>query len=329
MTTPRRTSLAHNSDAADAAFGAAVALNAEAAEGAPEWVQLLPAGPRLQGVDGRSWTLSDPQKMIVAFNRRGLDLPIDFEHAQWVKAPKGEAAPAAGWIEALEIRDGKIFGRVAWTQKGAAAINSREYRYLSPSFAHDARGELIEVVGAGLVNRPNFRQAALNQESISMKELLKKLGLPDTATENDAIAAVDRLQVAQNAQRPDPSLFVPVADYHVALNRASEAEKKIADDGAARLKAAAEAAVDQAIRDRKIAPTSRDYHLANCADQIGFDRFAAMVKDLPALLPDIDVQIDAQAGAQTVALNSDQQAVAVAMGLDDKAFAEFLSSQKK
>jgi len=327
MTNSARPFLAHNSDDANAAFGAAVALCAEVATDAPEWVELLPQGPRLQGIDGRAWTLSDPEKLLVAFNRRRLALPIDFEHAQFIKAPQGEVAPAAGWIEALEIRNGKTFGRVAWTQKGSAAINSREYRYLSPSFTHDAKGEVIEIVGAGLVNRPNFRQAALNQEATSMKELLKKLGLAEDATENDAIAAVDRLQAAHNAQKPDPALFVPRADYELALNRASTAEKRIVDDGAARLKAAAEAAVEQAIKDRKIAPTSREYHLANCADQAGFDRFAAMVKDLPALLPDVDLS---KTAAQTgVALNAEQQAVAVAMGLDDKAFAEFLASQKK
>jgi len=326
MTKPLSPSLAHNSEAADALFGVGVALNFEG-EALPEWVDLVPAGPSLRGHDGRSWNLDDPQKLVAAFNVRGLSRPFDINHSTFIKAPKGEDAPAVGWIEELAVRDGRLAGRVTWNARGAQVLRDREYRYVSPSFHFDKAGNVVEIVGAGLVNTPNFTLPALNAETRSMKDLWKKLGLAETATENDAIAAVDRLQVAQNAQRPDPAQFVPRADYELALNRASDAERKIADDGAARLKAAAETAVDQAIVGRKIAPTSRAYHLANCASQAGLDAFVAMVKDLPALLPDVNVQ---RAAAETgVALNAEQQAVAVAMGLDEKAFAEFLSSQKK
>lgn len=35
------------------------------------------------------------------------------------------------------MRDGAIWGRVEWTERAAAAIRAREYRFLSPSFGFD------------------------------------------------------------------------------------------------------------------------------------------------------------------------------------------------
>jgi phage I-like protein len=66
-------------------------LNAEKA--APEWIELLPAGPDIVGRDGRSWRLSAPKKVAEAFNKQGMSLVIDYEHSTEVKAPKGDEAP--------------------------------------------------------------------------------------------------------------------------------------------------------------------------------------------------------------------------------------------
>lgn len=58
----------------------AVALNAEG-DAAPEWVQLLPAGPSIMARDGRRWRMSNPQGVVAAFASNNADLPIDYEHA--------------------------------------------------------------------------------------------------------------------------------------------------------------------------------------------------------------------------------------------------------
>lgn len=46
---------------------------------APNWVHLLPMG-KMEGRDGRGYTLSDPQGLIAAFQASGIDLPVDYEH---------------------------------------------------------------------------------------------------------------------------------------------------------------------------------------------------------------------------------------------------------
>ncbi len=50
-----------------------------------------------------------------------------------VRLPPGHRA--AGWIEELTWEDGKgIMARVAWTDKAAAHLAAREYKYFSPVF---------------------------------------------------------------------------------------------------------------------------------------------------------------------------------------------------
>lgn len=136
------------------------ALAAES--GAPEWVQLMPAGPAVTGRDGRAWTIPDPTALA---SRSHVPFAFDWEHAQDLRAPSGEPAPAAGWVEELEVRGGAIWARVDWTERAKTAIAAREYRFVSPAFTFSpASGEVAQIMGAALVNRPNFDMAALNRE---------------------------------------------------------------------------------------------------------------------------------------------------------------------
>ena len=317
----------YGSEAPDPGFGDGVALNFEG-DAAPEWIQLLPKGPELKGNDGRKWSLGNPQGLVEAFNARGLKRPIDINHAAFLKAPLGEEAPASGWIEELAVRDGATFGRVAWTPKGREAVLNRDYRYISPSFSHDAKGNVVELLGAGLVNTPNFTLPALNNETRPMfKDLLKKLGLAETASENDAIAAVEKLQTAQNAQKPDLNLFVPRTDYVVALNRAEAAEKTLADQAKASHDAEVAALIDGAIKAGKIAPASKDFYIATCASEEGLASFKKHVETLPKMFDPAGVEKKTDANA--VALNAEQADVARFMSIDPKAFAAFIAEQKK
>src|SRR5574341_681840 len=111
--------------------GSQVALCAELAaeSGAPEWVQLLPAGADVAGRDGRKWSNDRPREIVAAFKRDFGPLPIDVNHATEMSG-LGFGAPAVGWIEELEARDdGSLWGRVKWNPQGAAAVAERQYRY--------------------------------------------------------------------------------------------------------------------------------------------------------------------------------------------------------
>src|SRR5216683_1020944 len=59
------------------------------------------------------------------------------------------------------LRDGRRRGRVEWTKHGAAALATREYRYVSPVFEHDEKGAVVRLVRAALTNNPNLYLKAI------------------------------------------------------------------------------------------------------------------------------------------------------------------------
>jgi phage I-like protein len=130
---------------------------------APEWVMLLPPGREIAARDGRAWVNDRPQAILAAFDKRAMPLPLDWEHATELRATQGEPAPAAGWIDRLEVRTGgALWGHVDWTPRGRAAVVSREYRFLSPVFLFErASMRILELTSAALTNRPALHLKAI------------------------------------------------------------------------------------------------------------------------------------------------------------------------
>lgn len=315
-----------------AAFLTALPIAANSAEGnAPEWVQVTPAGPDVQGRDGRAWRMTDPSAIIRAFEANAADLPIDFEHSTQVKGSEGEAAPAVGWIKELEVRNGALWARVEWNDAGREAVSSRAYRYLSPVFTFSqAAREVGRLVSAGLTNAPNLKMAALNRdgktptkkETTMDKAILDALGLAEEASTDDALVAINKLkadeQTARNrAATPDPSSFVPRADFDLAQNRISQFEA--ADK--ARLDAEIEAKVGAAVQAGKIAPASRDYHLAACRVEGGVEAFDKMVGDLPEIVTPAAKRGSPEGeAANTSKLSDEELATCRALGMSEEDF---------
>lgn len=176
----------------------------------PRRIQLLPLGDVTPN-DGRgAWVLADAGAVVrasLAAAPHGV-LSIDYDHAADLAAPKGGAAPAAGWITKMEATPNGIWADVEWTDAGARAIASKEYRFLSPSFLHGADRAITRILGAALVNRPALPQlTALASAAVgelmdpTLAALLEALGLPKTADQTAALAAVTALKAA-----PAPAL---------------------------------------------------------------------------------------------------------------------------
>ena len=92
----------------------------------------------------------------------------------------------------------------------------------------------------------------------------------------------DNETALNRASSPDPEKFVPRADYELATNRVSELETQVK----AAQDAEIEAEVDAAVEAGKIAPASRDYHLATCRAEGGLDRFRSFIGQAPVIAPD-------------------------------------------
>lgn len=172
--------------------------------GVPGWVELIPAG-EFSGRDGRGPYTLDAEAVQTAFASWGMPLVIDYEHQAFNAAENGQPAPAAGWINALDVRDGALWGQVEWTERAAGHVAAREYRFLSPVFDHDKAGHVLRLLGAGLTNNPNLYLTALNRRDESsthrlekpMDELLERirymLNLPVTATPEEIKGHIQRL----------------------------------------------------------------------------------------------------------------------------------------
>jgi phage I-like protein len=312
---------------AEAVTGRRMALNFELpADGvAPDWIELIPAGQIITGRDGRTWINDRPDVILQAFAAEGKDLPVDWEHSSVLKAREGEEAPAGGWIKQMEAREGgAIWGRVEWTEKGRASIASREYRYLSPVFLYEIESRRIfRITSCGLTNQPNLFLNALNSENQTevnpmFKKLLLLLGLPETTTEEAALNHVGALKAEHatalnQAQHPPLDKFVPRADYDKALNRAGESEKKLAEQFAAELDKAINTEIDAALAAGKITPATKEYHVAQCRQDGGLDRFREFVKAAPVF--GADSGLDGREAGGSKALNAEEKKICEMMGI--------------
>lgn len=292
----------------------------------PEWVQLTPAGPDIRGRDGRLFQLQNAAGIVAAFNADKRPIVIDIDHAS-EKARTGDPVPAQGWIEAMEARDGQIWGQVSWTAGGRALMSQQAYRYLSPVLMISKHtGAVHSVRSAGLVHRPNLDMAALNsqtdEEIPPMDEAIRlALGLSAGATSADAVTAINTMKsdhtTALNAAREEVDLtkFVPKTDYDLVVATNSEL-KQFKDDA---LEAQMNAVVDQAITDGKIAPASRDHYIASC-NAMGLEPFKGLVKTLPVIT---GVQPKPKAGdTAATALNSEDAYAMKQLGLSAEEFTQ-------
>jgi phage I-like protein len=96
--------------------------------------------------------------------------------------------------------------------------------------------------------------------------------------------------------------------------RAVAAETELTAMKAAQFKQAVEAVVDQAIRDRKIAPASKQEYINLCATQEALETFKKVVGVTPPLISS-EAQVPAGVPqGEAVSLNAAEEAVARAAG---------------
>ena len=167
---------------------------------APEWVHLLPAGTDGQiGTDDKRgpYHVGDLEAIIHASMRDGDKLPIDENHATDLAAPLGNPAPARGWIVEMQARADGIWGRVEWTNRGAALVASKAYRGISPVIMADTGKKIASILRASLVNKPNLLgMATLHQsQDTAMNfrdKLVEMLGLAATASDDEIMTALTK-----------------------------------------------------------------------------------------------------------------------------------------
>jgi len=319
-----------------------LSLNFE--EEIPKQIMLVPSGASVKGRDNREWKNPNPKQVALNSNMRLPALPVDENHSTDLSAPQGGPSPAFGWMKNLcADQSGAILADVEWTERGREALAKKEYRFISPVFLHNEKGEINCILRAALTNSPNLNLPALNSEQlenmnteVSMnKALLAALGLPETATEAEALAAIKSLNAAKTAAAPqtdktavDLAAYAPRADLNAMEERAVAAEKQLADLNAAQLKKDAEAAVDEAVKNRKIAPASREQYLALCATRAELEKIKNILSTSPAIIAEPQAPAAAAPQSGSVSLNAEQTQLAKSLGYMPDEFAKIMEESK-
>lgn len=282
---------------------------------APEWVQLIPAGS-FSGRDGRGPYLLDGAAVLAAFERGGIDLPIDYEHQTLSATDKAGPVPAAGWIKQLEVREGSLWGRVEWTEKAAHLIAQREYRFLSPVFRHDKAGRIVVLEGAGLTHYPNLDLepvAHQKGEPMDLKPIIEALGAPADADVAQLAAHAKTLKEAASRQ-PDPREWVPMSQHQAVAQELAALQKQVA-------KEKAEAAVRAAMSAGKLAPAMQVW--AQTYAEKDPEGFAEWVKAAPVILPTDQAahRVAANAGTAGDILTEEDRIACQLLGMSEADFA--------
>lgn len=295
------------------------------AGGAPEWVQVFPAGPVVATNDGRAFRLSDPAGLVARINAGRMPLLVDYDHRSFFDPAMNGDSVAAGWAVELAARDDGIWARVEWTPKAVAGIRDREWRYISPELHLDPdSGEILMLAAISLVNRPALQMAALarsrstNPGDTDMKAIAAALGLPDTATEAEILAAIQtgRTELAAAQAAPSPDRFMPRADYDAVLARANTAETELAAQRKGARDAEVETVLAAAVAEGKIAPASKAHYAALAATDAGFEQIKQLCASLPKVIADPNVTTDpAKPGG---ALSDVERHVAASLGVTEE-----------
>lgn len=210
------------------------------------WYQLAPAGEfpvqtdapperLVQVLDETAFAamLADFQEASPAADFPGL--LVDFDH---FSLDLDKPSEAAGWIVELALRDGALWGRIRWSERGGQAVTGGSYRFLSPVFDRtsaedlgDGRIRPARLLSAGLTNDPNLKgirplsnrnggvppQA---QEAARMKQQLAEiLGLGPNATDQEFVAKVQELAAKAKA-----------ADEELAKRKQEDLENRVEED---------------------------------------------------------------------------------------------------
>jgi len=340
----------------------AIAVASAASDDTPKVIQLFKMGahpsrngkPKIVRVDD----LAHAERIAAATAgyHRCNDMVIDYDHQSIFAAKDGVGgqARAAGWSGKVFATDEGVFAEVDWNEAAASAIDSKEYRYISPVFVHDKDGRPVFVVNATLTNTPSLdllpaAASALSQligdESMNYGPIAKALGLGEDASEEEILRAIANMNSApaamtalatvlgasegadlvavatalkdkaDNAASPDPSKFVPVATV-AALQTSVQSLQGTVDD----LKSKERKQKIDAAQAAGSLPPALVAHATAIDDDAKLDAFLGALPTSGLGKASVEGEPEASAGN----LSATQLAVCSAMGLSEE---EFLAAQ--
>lgn len=323
----------------------------------PEWLHLCPTGT-FRGNDGRGpYRLDDVDAVIKASMARGK-FPLDECHSTDLAAPKGQPAPARGWIVEMQARADGIWGRVEWTGSGRTLMEDKAYRGLSPVIASKKiDGQVLRILRASLTNDPNLTLKTIHSQTQGndmdlMQRLRQTLGLADDASEDAVVTAITekntRHAAAVTAHATELARIAEVAGYTADKPTTEDVVKHLQTQGVGdvasmretivslqsqvqtmtgdRARDRATAFIDGAIKAGKPIKPLRDHYIErHMADTVAVEKEVGAMISLHAGGLDPKRDPADPAGGLTAA----DHEVCSLMGIDPKEYSETLKAETK
>jgi phage I-like protein len=327
----------------------------------PMEIQVIPYGFHQTPKGDFTCDEESAEMVISTFAAQINDMVADYEH----QTLHGGEAPAAGWIKELinKGHDG-IWAVMEWTEKAKQYIANKEYRYVSPVFLKRVSdNKVVRLINIALTNQPNidgmvplinklsadsFQLPANKKEEVIImwKDLLALLGLPETATEAEAIAAfkammaekevvankavLTALGLAEGAGESEVIATVMANKQgHDTITQLTQQVNKLTDQLKVKESEDVEAMVNKAIegdeKGSKLTPAQKDWALKYAKEDV--EGFKVFLNKAPyAVIKD---KIAGEQGGGSDALDASQVQVNKQMGIDTDTFKKFGPKEDK
>ena len=200
-------------------YGGAVALNCNLTNldaGTTLAVQLSPFGEfTLHDGGKRNGTMQHCTRaafeaMVANWRASGSpEILVDVDHG----SATGRSTEAAAWANNLRVEDCGLCADFTLTPRGRDLIGGRRYRFVSPGWTLAKDGTPLALCSVGLTNTPNLPvKPVVNADdaggrdpddpkpdneghpTMDIKMIAAALGLPETATEEEILAAVKAMK---------------------------------------------------------------------------------------------------------------------------------------
>ena len=200
-------------------YGNAVALNCNLTNlsaGTTLAVQLSPFGEFALHDGGKMngtvqhCTRAAFEAMVANWKAAGSpEILVDVDH----NSATGRSTEAAAWAKNLRVEDFGLCADFELTPRGRELIGGRQYRFVSPGWTLAADGTPLALCSVGLTNTPNLPvKPVVNADdaggrdpddpkpdkeghpTMDIQMIAAALGLPETATEEEILAAVKAMK---------------------------------------------------------------------------------------------------------------------------------------
>lgn len=137
------------------------------------------------------------------------EILVDVDH----NSATGRSTEAAAWAKNLRVEDCGLCADFELTPRGRELIGGRQYRFVSPGWTLATDGTPLALCSVGLTNTPNLPvKPVVNADdaggrdpddpkpdneghpTMDIKMIAAALGLPETATEEEILAAVKAMK---------------------------------------------------------------------------------------------------------------------------------------